>query len=89
VLTPDWWPSNQYGRLKTISITPEGTFMDDAKMSDITLAHVLAQIKQFWSIRFEVKAGAKNAGGLSLYGKQFGNHAQDIVMRIFYEKMLK
>ncbi|MDR2904290.1 MAG: helix-turn-helix domain-containing protein [Clostridiales bacterium] len=86
VLTPDWWPSNQYGLLKVIHITPEGAFMDDEKMSDVTLAGVLAQIEQFWSVRFAVKADAKNVGGLSLYGKQFGNHAQDIVMRIFYEK---
>lgn len=88
ILTPDWWPSNQYGLLKVIHITPKGVFMDDKKMSDVTLAEVLTKMNQYWRIRFEVAADAKNIGGLSLFGKQFGNHAQDIIMRIFYEKVL-
>ncbi len=62
--------------------------MDDKKMSDVTLAEVLTKMNQYWRIRFEVAADAKNIGGLSLFGKQFGNHAQDIIMRIFYEKVL-
>lgn len=86
VLTPDWWPSNQYGLLKVIHVKPDGVFMDEEKMSDVTLDQILAGIKQYWSIRFEVAADAEHVGGLSLFGKQFGNHAQDILMRIFFEK---
>ncbi len=37
-------------------------------------------------IRFEVAKGAKNVGGLTLFGKKFGNHAQDIMVRTFFEK---
>ena len=85
ILTPEWWLSNQYGLLKMIHITTEGVFMDDEKMSDVTLEEVLSQVKRYWSIRFEVAADAKHVGGLSLFGKQFGNHAQDILVRFYFE----
>ena len=86
ILTPEWWPSNQYGLLKVIRITPEGTYLDDTKVSDITLNDVYHQENPFWNIRFEVPEDAEHVGGLSLFGRQFGNHAQDIVMRVFFEK---
>lgn len=86
ILTPEWWPSNQYGLLKVIHITPEGVMMDGIKMSDVTLNQVLNNTEPYWSIRFEVAEDAKNVGGISLFGQKFGNHAQDILMRVFFEK---
>ncbi len=86
ILTPDWWPSNQYGLLKVIHVTQDGVMMDGKKMSDVTLNEVLSDTEPYWSIRFEVAEDAKNVGGLSLFGEKFGNHAQDILMRVFYEK---
>ncbi|MDO5445162.1 MAG: ArsR family transcriptional regulator [Eubacteriales bacterium] len=86
ILTPEWWPSNQYGLLKVIRIKSDGTFLDDEKISDITLDQVMENPSLFWKIRFEVAEDAKNVGGLTLFGKRFGNHAQDIIMRVFFEK---
>ncbi|GHU50512.1 transcriptional regulator [Clostridia bacterium] len=86
ILTPDWWPSNQYGLLKTIRVTEVGIMLDGEKVSDVTLAQVVSNMNQYWNMRFEVSADAKNVGGLTLFGKHFGNHAQDISMRIFYQK---
>ena len=80
------WPSNQYGLLKVIRVTQDGTFLDDRKMSGVTLADIYRQADPFWNIRFEVPEDAEHVGGLSLFGRQFGNHAQDIVMRVFFEK---
>ncbi len=85
-LTPEWWPSNQYGLLKTVYITQSGVMMDEKKVSDVTLSSLLADGEPYWSIRFEVAKGAKNVGGLTLFGKKFGNHAQDIMVRTFFEK---
>lgn len=85
-LTPEWWPSNQYGLLKTLHITRSGVVMDDQKVSDITLDQLLKENSQFWSIRFEVDKDARNVGGLTLFGKKFGNHAQDIMLRTFFER---
>lgn len=84
-LTPDWWPSNQYGLLKVIRIKPDCVMLDDEIVSDVTIDEVLANMNQYWSIRFEVAADAEHVGGLSLFGKQFGNHAQDILLRVFFE----
>jgi len=86
ILTPEWWPSNQYGLLKVIHITREGVMMDGIKMSDVTLDQILTCTEPYWSIRFEVAEDAKNVGGLTLFGQKFGNHAQDILMRVFFEK---
>ncbi len=86
ILTPEWWPSNQYGLLKVIHVTREGVTMDGIKMSDVTLDQVLTCTEPYWSIRFEVAEDAKNVGGISLFGQKFGNYAQDILMRVFFEK---
>jgi predicted transcriptional regulator len=86
ILTPEWWPSNQYGLLKVIHVTRDGVMMDGIKMSDVTLDQVLTCAEPYWSIRFEVAEDAKNIGGLSLFGQKFGNYAQDILMRVFFEK---
>lgn len=85
-LTPEWWPSNQYGLLKTLHITQDGVSMDDKKVSEVTLEQLLANVNQYWSIRFEVAEDAKNVGGLTLFGKKFGNHEQDIMVRTFFER---
>ncbi len=85
-LTPEWWPSNQYGLLKTLHITRGGVIMDDQKVSDVTLDQILTDENQYWSIRFEVAKDANNVGGLTLFGKKFGNHAQDIMLRTFFER---
>lgn len=85
-LTPEWWSSNQYGLLKTIHIRQDGILMDDQKVSDVNLDKLLAYEHPFWSIRFSVEKDANNVGGLTLFGKKFGNHEQDIVVRTFFEK---
>lgn len=84
-LTPEWWPSNQYGLLKTVRLMRDGVFMDDQKVSDITLDKLVKDAGDYWSLRFEVAKDAKNVGGLTLFGKKFGNHAQDIMVRTFWE----
>jgi predicted transcriptional regulator len=89
ILTPEWWPSNQYGLLKVVHVTREGVMMDGIKMSDVTLDQVLTCTEPYWSIRFEVAEDAKNVGGISLFGQKFGNYAQDILMRVFFEKTNK
>lgn len=84
-ITPEWWPSNQYGVLKTVQLTRNGVFLDGQMVSDIALDTLIGNAGQYWSLRFEVAKDAKNAGGLTLFGKKFGNHAQDIMVRVFWE----
>ncbi|MEK4662974.1 ArsR family transcriptional regulator [Priestia sp. FSL H7-0729] len=81
--TPEWWHRNvnQYGLLKTIRIDASGTYMDGERMSDITLRDVKLD-EPFWTLRFTVDETSPNVGGLTIYGAGFGNHDQDIVIRI-------
>lgn len=83
--TPDWWPHNvnQYGLLKTVRITSHGTYMDGDQISDITIQN-LDTSTDVWKFRFEVKEDAEHVGGLTLFGKGFGNHDQDILFKLYY-----
>ncbi len=55
--------------------------MDEERMSEVTLADIRLG-EPFWTLRFAVDEHAVNAGGLTLYGSGFGNHDQDIVIRV-------
>ncbi|MFL0376031.1 ArsR/SmtB family transcription factor [Paenibacillus amylolyticus] len=81
--TPEWWHRNvnQYGLLKTIRIDAYGTYMDGKRMSDVTLADIKLS-EPFWTLRFTVDEESPNVGGLTIYGAGFGNHDQDIVIRV-------
>ncbi|WP_419872787.1 ArsR/SmtB family transcription factor [Candidatus Pristimantibacillus sp. PTI5] len=81
--TPEWWHRNvnQYGLLKTIRIDAIGTFIDGEHMSDVTVSEIKLR-EPFWTLRFTVDEDAVNIGGLTLYGSGFGNHDQDIVIRV-------
>ncbi|WP_138493443.1 ArsR/SmtB family transcription factor [Paenibacillus pinistramenti] len=84
-LNPDWWPSNlnQYGLLKTIRITNHGTYMDGDLMSSLSVNDLDASCER-WTFRIEAKEDAVNAGGVTLFGKKFGNHPQDINFKMYY-----
>ncbi|WP_046226420.1 ArsR/SmtB family transcription factor [Paenibacillus dauci] len=83
--TPEWWHRNlnQYGLLKTIRMDRSGTYMDEERMSDITIGDLNLQ-ESYWTLRFAVEEDAAHVGGLTLYGAGFGNHDQDVVVRAYY-----
>ena len=85
-LSPDWWHSdvNQYGLLKVLRINENGTFIDGQQISGITIKDVPWDSKQ-WTFRISAEEIARGRGGLTLYGKGFGNYDQDIVIRSYYE----
>ncbi|OBZ13664.1 MULTISPECIES: transcriptional regulator [Bacillales] len=85
--TPDWWwdEINQYGLLKVLKITPNGTFIDGQQISDVTLDDVDILNKQ-WKFRIAVEEDAENVGGVTLFGAGFGNYNQDIVFKLYYER---
>ncbi|MDQ0229392.1 ArsR/SmtB family transcription factor [Metabacillus malikii] len=83
--TPDWWPNNinQYGLLKTIRITNHGTYIDGDPLSDIKVQDFDTNSDR-WTFKIEVKEDAQHVGGVTLFGKKFGNHDQDILFKLFY-----
>lgn len=83
--TPEWWHEdvNQYGLLKRLKVTADGTFMDEERISDAGLGEIAIDHNQ-WTLRIEVSEARKQAGGLTLFGRGFGNYDQDIGFRIVY-----
>ncbi|MCI1858350.1 MAG: helix-turn-helix domain-containing protein [Sporolactobacillus sp.] len=83
--TPAWVQDNfnQYGLLKTITITEAETLLDGQFFSPVTLSDLNTR-NDTYVIKFEVKDDAKHQGGLTIFGKGFGNYDQDIQMDLFY-----
>lgn len=89
IFTPDWWfPNwNQYGLLKMIVINKKGTFVDGLKISDVTINEFNLDYKSTVKFKFEIEEDAKNVGGITIFGSEFGNYNQDIKVRIAYSPM--
>lgn len=86
IFTPDWWyPNwNQYGLLKLLIINSYGTFVDGKKISDITIGEFDFTSTSIIKLRLAVEEDAEHVGGLTIFGKTFGNYAQDIDVSIGY-----
>jgi predicted transcriptional regulator len=85
-LTPDWWPPdvNQYGLLKRLRINGNGTFIDGQRISDVTIQD-MNWGESSWIFRLTAEDTGRNRGGLTLFGRGFGNYDQDLLFRIYYE----
>ncbi len=85
-LTPDWWFRNwnQYGLLKMLQINRKGTFIDGLKKSNITIDNFNLTDKSILKFRMDVPEDAEHVGGLTLFGRSFGNYNQDIDVMINY-----
>lgn len=83
---PDWWPSywNQYGLLKLLKVTKEGSFIDGVKISNCTVDTLKIDPHSELRLRMEVQERDGRAGGLTLFGRHFGNYNQDIIARVCY-----
>jgi predicted transcriptional regulator len=82
--TPEWWlPSaTQYGLLKRWKVMADGCYLDDVRISDVTLEDLHLTDKPYISVRIGVKSDAVHQGGINLFGERFGDHNQAIVMRL-------
>lgn len=88
IYTPDWWDRNwnQHGLYKLLSVNESGTFIDGGKRSEIPLSALHLTDGAPIRLRFDAPKTAKHAGGLTLFGRSFGNYSQDIKMRIHYRE---
>lgn len=86
MFTPEWWPQNwnQYGLLKLLVINHKGTFIDGLKISDITTSELNLDYTSTIRFRIAVEEDSAHVGGLTIFGKNFGNYDQDIVVSINY-----
>lgn len=86
---PQWWPDNinQYGLLKYWRIKKDGTYIDNMKLSDKKISEFKLEDNDYISVKIGIKEEAKNIGGISIFGKSFGDYPQDIVMKLEYDKI--
>lgn len=84
VYTPPWWKleGSQYGELTTWIISDEGTRVGGKQVSDVTLAQLKISEHSSIQLKIGIDDAAINPGGINIFGKGFGNHNQDIVMRL-------
>lgn len=85
-LNPDWWHdyNTQHGFLKVWSVDDKGTFVDGKWVADVRLPDLSIAPQQPITIRIGIKPDALHRGGFNLFGRGFGNHEQDLVLRLRY-----
>ncbi len=83
--TPEYWPvsSTQFGILKKISINKHGVYMDNTFIHKNVLLDDLKITKgNAIKLTIGIKPDAVHRGGVNLFGKNFGDFNQAIVMTI-------
>ena len=89
VLTPDWWSQGtKHGLLKTILINEKGSFIDGVKKSDIKIADLNLSYGKEISFKIANDEQAKNVGGITIFGRSFGNYDQDIKVILTHDPSL-
>lgn len=81
--TPEYWPitSTQFGILKKITVNENGVYVDNIFMHDRVKFDDL-KLYEGSAIKLDIgiKEDAEHKGGINLFGKNFGDYPQAIVM---------
>lgn len=91
IYNPDWWFRNwnQHGLYKLLSVGKGGTSIDGRKISDVRIGDLEIGQSPNLTFRLSVPETAKNVGGLTIFGRTFGNYPQDIKVRMQYKQKEK
>ena len=86
--TPNWWKlgGSQYGALTTWRITQRGTFINGRRISSVALGALKLEEHHSVRLRIGIDEGVRHPGGINIFGRGFGNHDQDIVMRLHLKR---
>ncbi|WP_179133959.1 ArsR/SmtB family transcription factor [Halobacillus massiliensis] len=74
----------QYGTLKTWKVSRKKTTIDVFHLSDVTIEDLGLEKENFLSFKIGIKEDALHKGGINLFGKEFGDHPQDIKLKVDY-----
>ena len=83
--TPEYWfiNSTQYGLLRRFTITNAGVFIDNQLVNRlVTFADLKLKENNRIKLTIGIKEDAVHKGGINLFGKNFGDYPQAIVMTI-------
>ena len=64
----------------------DGTYMDDEKLSEVTIDDLKLNPRRPMYFRIAVPDTAEHIGGLTIFGRDFGNYNQDIEFTISYDR---
>lgn len=85
VHTPDWWEiGTQHGLLKSITVRSDGTYLDGIMLSEVSSTDLNICYGEEIRFRIACHETAVHCGGVSLFGKNFGNYDQDIEVTVDY-----
>lgn len=73
---------SDHGELTSWRVTEAGTFLDGRQISAVTLADLQLEPAMPIRLRIGVAASATHPGGVNIFGRGFGHHDQEIVMRL-------
>lgn len=60
------------------------TMLDKEKISDVSLSDLNLGDKPKLRLRIGIHPDAKHQGGINLFGNEFGDHEQNIIMQVRY-----
>ena len=83
---PQWWSdsNSQFGELKKLTITDKGIFLNGSIVSQQTICSLNLMHKSYFKFAVGVNKNGECPGGMNIFGKEFGNYAQDIRVEISY-----
>lgn len=85
---PQYWASSgnsQYGMMNRWLISKDGTYFFDNQVSNVTVADVYIPKLPYMKIRIGVDENAANQGGISLFGRGFGDYDIGIKMTVRFQ----
>ena len=86
-LNPSWWSDtiNQYGQLKTWRVNSQGTYLNNTWISPVGIDDLHVDKNHFITMRIGIKEEAANVGGVTLFGENFGDYPQDIILKLDFD----
>lgn len=70
------------GDLSNWRVTADGTFLDGEPISKVSVADLKLEAAASIRLRIGVSADSRFPGGINIFGRGFGQHDQEIVMRL-------
>lgn len=85
-LMPPDWPngSTQYGLQVIWEVRLDGSYINGKKVSDTTVEQLSLMDQSYVSVKIGNKSDARYIGGFNLFGKNFGDYNQDIILTMEY-----
>lgn len=83
--SPHYWSLNstQFGMLKNFKVNKRGVFIDDILVNpNINISHLRIHSRNDIKLTIKIKDDAIHKGGINIFGKNFGDHNQAIVLKI-------